>query len=95
MLQRRDYLLCANERNTHLCPLILLKKRDPLLETPGISGFGDPIKERPGPSRHHSQVSKTELVAVTVEREPEVLEMPVIKNSLQAVEEVVWAMKCN
>jgi len=71
------------------------QERDPLLETPGISGFGDPIKERPGPSRHHSQVSKTELVAVTVEREPEVLEMPVIKNSLQAVEEVVWAMKCN
>jgi hypothetical protein len=45
--------------------------------------------------RHHSQSSETELVAVTVERESEISEMPVIKNSLQPDEELAWAMKCN
>jgi hypothetical protein len=78
-----------------MCPLILHRKRDPLLKTPGANGLGDPIKECPGPLRHHSQSSETELVAVTVERESEVSEMPVIKNSLQPDEELVWAMKCN
>ena len=94
-LAERLFAAGPREKYPSVCPLILHWKRDPLLKTPGANGLGDPIKDCPGALRHHAQSSETELVAVTVERESEVSEMPVIKNSLQPGEELVWAMKCN